>query len=188
MNIIVYCGASKGNSPIFETEAKVLGKWISDNDHTLVYGGGHIGLMGAVADTVLENGGKVTGVMPKFLADREISHPNLTELLIVDDMPIRKKKMLDIGDVCIALPGGPGTLEEITEVVSWSRIGQNDRPCIFFNQSGYYDLIEQFYDSMVQNGFLTQSDRKNIYFCKTIESLESVIENFEKPEFTLYQK
>ncbi|WP_414046698.1 TIGR00730 family Rossman fold protein [Macrococcus equi] len=186
MKIIVYCGASTGNETVFNDNAIELGKWIAENNHALVYGGGHVGLMGTIANTVLENGGEVIGVMPKFLADREISHPGLTELVIVDNMSERKNKILSLGDVCVALPGGPGTLEEIAEVISWSRIGQNDRPCILYNKSGYYDLLAGFFDNMVDKGFLTADDRERIAFVDSIEQIESVITNYRPAEIRKY--
>lgn len=188
MRIIVYCGASEGNAPVYLENARTLGKWIADNRHSLVYGGGNVGLMGEVANTVLKYDGRVVGVIPKFLADREIAHNGLTDLIVVDNMSERKNKILEVGDVCIALPGGPGTLEEISEVVSWSRIGQNDRPCILYNESGYYDLLEAFYDNMVDKGFLTQADRDNVYFVKSVEALNEVIDNYSRPAIRIYKK
>jgi len=187
LNIIVYCGASKGNETQFDDNAVELGKWIVDNNHSLIYGGGNVGLMGTIANTVLENGGEVIGVMPKFLADREISHPGLSELIIVENMSERKNKMLSIGDACVALPGGPGTLEEISEVISWSRIGENDRPCILYNKSGYYNKLASFFDEMVNKGFLTESDRNNIAFLDSIDNLEKVIREYKPVEIRRYR-
>ncbi|UBH22667.1 TIGR00730 family Rossman fold protein [Macrococcus armenti] len=187
MRIIVYCGASEGNQPIYLDNAKQLGEWIANNGHSLVYGGGNVGLMGEVANTVLANDGRVVGVIPKFLADREIAHEGLTDLIVVDNMSERKNKILEVGDVCIALPGGPGTLEEISEVISWARIGQNDRPCIVYNESGYYDLLEAFFDNMVAQGFLSQDDRDNVYFVKNVDALDEVIKNHKKPEIRVYK-
>lgn len=188
MKIIVYCGASTGNDKVFNDNAIELGKWIAQNNHSLVYGGGNVGLMGTIANTVLENDGEVIGVMPKFLADREISHPGLTELVIVDNMSERKNKILSMGDVCVALPGGPGTLEEIAEVISWSRIGQNNRPCILYNKSGYYDLLAGFFDNMVDKGFLTDYDRNNITFADSLEKLEKSIIEFKPRSIREYEK
>ncbi|WP_414043420.1 TIGR00730 family Rossman fold protein [Macrococcus sp. EM39E] len=188
MNIIVYCGASTGNESQYNDNAIELGKWIAEKNHTLVYGGGNVGLMATIANTVLEFGGKVIGVMPKFLADREISHPGLTELIIVENMSERKNKILSVGDVCVALPGGPGTLEEIAEVISWARIGQNDRPCILYNKSGYYDLLSAFFDNMVEKGFLTEVDRERIAFANSIENMEQVIKEYKPASIREYKK
>lgn len=118
MKITVFCGANNGRNEAYKENAKELGKWIADNNHTLVYGGGKVGLMDIIADTVLENNSEVIGIMPQFLVDREISHTGITEFIIVDDMSIRKEKLVNLGDVFVALPGGPGTLEEISQVIS----------------------------------------------------------------------
>ena len=186
MNIIVYCGASKGNKKEYENSAIQLGEWIAKNNHTLVFGGGNAGLMGTIANTVIHNNGKTIGVMPTFLQQRELAHDKLDELIIVESMSERKKVILEKGDVCIALPGGPGTLEEITEVVSWSRIGQNSNPCIFFNTNNYYSLIEKFYDQMVSNEFLTQEDRNKILFSKSLKEIEEFIKNYKAPKVRTY--
>ncbi|MDR2833535.1 MAG: TIGR00730 family Rossman fold protein [Streptococcaceae bacterium] len=187
MKIAVYCGAADGNKPIFKNCAIALGNWIAKNNYSLVFGGGKVGLMGILADTVNENNGQTIGVMPKFLKDREIAHSNLDELYVVETMSERKQKMLDLADVCIALPGGPGTLEEITEVVSWSRIGQNNNPCIFFNVDNYYQPIIQMYDSMVENGFLSVEDRQKMLFSTDFEEIEQFIKEFAAPELRSYK-
>ena len=122
VNIIVYCGASEGHNGIYKEGAIQLGQWIAEQNHTLIFGGGNAGLMGAIANSVIQHGGKTIGVMPTFLQQRELAHNGLDELIIVNSMSERKEKILSLGDVCIALPGGPGTLEEISEVVSWSRM------------------------------------------------------------------
>ena len=179
MKITVFCGANNGKSELYIKNATELGEWIADNNHTLVYGGGKIGLMGVIADTVLENRGEVIGIMPQFLVDREISHTGITEFIIVDDMSDRKTKLVDFGDVFIALPGGPGTLEEISQVISWVRVGKKDAPCILMNVDGYYDFLEQYFDKMVAEGFLTIEDRKNTLFTDNIEEMERFIFNYK---------
>ena len=188
MNIVVYCGASEGNLDIYKQETIRLGEWIAKKRHTLVYGGGKVGLMGLLADTVLKNNGEVIGVIPKFLIERELSHPNLTELHIVTTMSERKSKMVDLGHACIALPGGPGTLEEITEVISWARIGQNDSPCIFYNVNNFYQPMKNMYDDMVDNGFLTSIDREKTLFSDSLDFIEDFIANYEKPTIRSYNQ
>ena len=180
MRITVFCGANNGKSELYIKNVTELGEWIADNNHTLVYGGGKIGLMGVIADTVLENRGEVIGIMPQFLVDREISHTGITEFIIVDDMSVRKAKLIDLGDVFIALPGGPGTLEEISQVISWVRVGKKDAPCILMNVDGYYDFLEQYFDKMVEEGFLTIEDRKNTLFTDNIEEMERFIFNYKR--------
>lgn len=187
MNIIVYCGANTGTDPIYTAGAKAVGAWIGDNGYSLIYGGGKAGLMGIVADAVLAHGGKVTGVIPAFLEDRELAHPALTELITVTTMDQRKQKMLDLGDVCLALPSGPGTLEEITEVISWSRIGKNDRPCICYDQAGYYRPLQALYDQMVEQGFLGQDDRNKLLFSDSLPEIESFIRDYSPPQARQYR-
>ncbi|MBC2324835.1 LOG family protein [Listeria booriae] len=186
MNIVVYCGANKGNNPVYERATIAVGEWIARNNNTLVYGGGRSGLMGILADTVIASGGKAIGIIPTFLKERELAHPHLTELIIVDTMDERKQKMLNLGNACIALPGGPGTLEEITEVVSWSRLGQNNNPCIFYNENDYYRPIQQFYDDMVQNDFLTVEDRSKILFSNSVDEIHSFITDYVPPVIRTY--
>ena len=179
MKITVFCGANNGKSESYIKNAIELGEWIADNNNTLVYGGGKIGLMGVIANTVLENRGKVIGIMPQFLVDREISHTGITKFIIVDDMSDRKTKLIDLGDVFIALPGGPGTLEEISQVISWVRVGKKDAPCILMNVDGYYNFLEQYFDKMVAEGFLAIEDRKNTLFTDNIEEMERFIFNYK---------
>lgn len=160
---------------------------MAEKGYGLVFGGGKVGLMGLLADTVKQNGGKAIGVMPKFLKDREIAHEGLDELIVVDTMAERKAKMLELGDVCMALPGGPGTLEEITEMVSWARIDQNPNPCVFWNIEGYYDKIQAFYDQMVDEGFLSQNDRDLILFTDDFHELEQWVQNYHAPQSRSYK-
>ena len=179
MRITVFCGANNGKSELYKENAIELGKWIANKNHTLVYGGGKIGLMGVIADTVLENNGEVIGIMPQCWVDREISHTGITEFVIVDDMSERKTQLVDLGDAFIALPGGPGTLEEISQVISWVRVGKKDAPCILMNVNGYYDFLEQYFDKMVEDGFLTKEDRKRTLFTDSIDEMEEFIVNYK---------
>ena len=186
MNIIVYCGANTGKDPIFQKTAENLGGWIADQGHSLVYGGGKAGLMGVVADAVLDKNGTAIGVMPTFLMERELAHPKLTKMYTVANMAERKQKMFTLGDVCIALPGGPGTLEEITEMISWSRIGQNPNPCIMFNESGFYNPLKNLFDNMVENEFLTEADRAKTLFSVSLKEIDQFIKNYTPPEIRTY--
>lgn len=180
MKITVFCGANNGRNEAYKENAMEVGKWIATNNHTLVYGGGKVGLMGIIADTVLEKNSEVIGIMPQFLVDREISHTGITEFIIVDDMSERKTKLVDFGDVFIALPGGPGTLEEISQVISWVRVGKKDTPCILMNVDGYYDFLEQYFDKMVKEGFLTKEDRARTLFAKSVSEMGEFIDNYNK--------
>lgn len=186
MNIIVYCGANTGKDLIFQKTAENLGGWIADQGHSLVYGGGKAGLMGVVADAVLDKNGTAIGVMPTFLMERELAHPKLTKMYTVANMAERKQKMFTLGDACIALPGGPGTLEEITEMISWSRIGQNPNPCIMFNESGFYNPLKNLFDNMVENEFLTEADRAKTLFSVSLKEIDQFIKNYTPPEIRTY--
>lgn len=187
MNITVYCGASSGNKTIYAEKTRDLGQWFLDKGHQLVFGGGKIGLMGILANTLIEGGGVTIGVMPGFLIDREIGHPGLSQFIRVETMVERKEKMMQLGHAFIALPGGPGTLEEISEVISWSRIGQNNKPCLLYNMEGYFDSLKHQFDKMVEEGFLSKDDRDLVLFAETIEEMESFILSYQAPDFTLYQ-
>ena len=180
MKITVFCGANNGRNEAYKENAMEVGKWIATNNHTLVYGGGKVGLMGIIVDTVLEKNSEVIGIMPQFLVDREISHTGITEFITVDDMSERKTKLVDLGDVFIALPGGPGTLEEISQVISWVRVGKKDAPCILMNINGFYDFLEQYFDKMVKEGFLTKEDRARTLFAKSVSEMGKFIDNYNK--------
>lgn len=140
-----------------------------------------------VADTVLSNGGTVIGVIPEFLQARELTHQGCTEIIIVNSMSERKTKMLALADACIALPGGPGTLEEISEVYSWARIGKNPHPCILFNQNGFYEPLRSQYQSMVTAGFLTQSHFAKLLFSVDLIEIERFILDYQVPEIRTYE-
>ena len=185
-NVAVYCGAALGNDKKYKEITEKLGKWMTDNNYNLVYGGGKAGLMGSIADSVLENGGEVIGIIPEFLTKRELSHDKLTKLVIVETMSERKKMMADLSEVFIALPGGPGTLEEITEVVSWAILSLHKAPCIFFNYDNYYTYIKEFYDNMVDKDYLAHESREKIYFTDSFEEMEKIIKNYEPPKVRVY--
>ena len=180
MNIAVYCAASQSNALTFDERTEELGNWIAKKNHTLVYGGGNTGLMGVVSTAVMQTGGQVIGVMPQFFVDREIAKKDITKLHIVETMSERKNKMIELSEAYIALPGGPGTLEEIAEVVSWVRVGQTNGICIFYNMEGYYNHLEAFFNHMVMTNLLSKEDRGQIHFAKSLEEIEKLIENYEK--------
>lgn len=186
--IAIYCGASTGNKTSYTEKTRELGQWMIKNNYGLVYGGGAVGLMRVIADTIIEHEGYTIGVMPTFLSERELSHHGLDELIIVKDMHERKRKMIDLADVFIALPGGPGTLEEISEVISWGRIGEHQNPCIFYNVDGYYDTLAEFFDQMVKTNFLTLEDRQKILFSNSLDDIEQFIINYEAPIIRTYKK
>ena len=156
-SICVYCGSSPGTDPKFMEEAVRCGTLIAQAGLTLVYGGGRVGLMGAVADAALAAGGRVTGVMPADLVSQEIAHTGLTELRVVTSMHERKLAMAELSDAFLCLPGGPGTFEEIFEQWTWALLGIHAKPCGFVNVSGYYDLMRATIQQMADKGFIAQA-------------------------------
>lgn len=153
-SIAVFCGSSIGASPVYQESAAALGRELARRQLTLIYGGANVGLMGAVADAVLEQGGRVIGVLPEFLQKREIAHPGLTELIMVDSMHSRKAKMAELADGFIALPGGPGTMEEYFEIFTWGQLGLHDKPLGVLNINHYYDPLTALFATMEREQFM----------------------------------
>ncbi|MBQ7534375.1 MAG: TIGR00730 family Rossman fold protein [Stomatobaculum sp.] len=175
MNIVVYLGARTGKNPLFREKARELGTWIAEKGHRLIYGGSAIGLMGQLADAALAAGGEVTGVEPRFFVEAVLQHQGVQELIVVETMQERKQKLIDLGDAFIAFPGGTGTMEEISEIISMTCLGLNDKPCIIYNINGYYDIFSDHLDRMVQEEFLTPENRRKILFVRSIEELEALL-------------
>ncbi|MBD2078851.1 TIGR00730 family Rossman fold protein [Leptolyngbya sp. FACHB-17] len=148
-SICVFCGSSMGQNPDYEKAAVELGTAIGDRGINLVYGGSHLGLMGAVADAALAAGGEVFGIIPEFLASKELAHQGLTRLETVESMHDRKARMVELSDAFIALPGGYGTLEEFCEVLTWAQLGLHQKPQGLLNVAGYYNSLLQFFDQAV---------------------------------------
>ena len=169
--ICVFCGSSFGVRPEYEAQARFLGRELAGRGISLVYGGGRVGLMGAVADAALEAGGVVIGVMPRGLVEREIAHRGLTELHVVEDMHERKTKMAALADGFIALPGGAGTLEEIFEQWTWAQLGIHEKPCAFLNIKGYYDPLQAMVNNMVREGFMHPRYAEMLPFAASAEEI-----------------
>ncbi|RTY70279.1 TIGR00730 family Rossman fold protein [Flavobacterium sp. LS1P28] len=180
--ITVFCGSSFGNEKNYEVQAIVLGQVMAKKNIDLVYGGAKVGLMGAVADGVLSENGKVFGVLPRFLMSKEVAHDNLTELIIVESMHERKTRMNELSDGVIALPGGFGTLEEFFEMLTWGQLGLHKKPIGILNVDGFYDLLLQFIQKMVDNGFLKEINQKMILVSDNAEELLNKMENYTAPE------
>ncbi|GGD29242.1 LOG family protein [Pontibacillus salipaludis] len=173
--IAVFCGSSEGASAAYKEDAVRLGSLLAQQGITLVYGGSSVGLMGAVADTVLAEGGEAIGVIPKKLVEREIAHASLTELYVVDSMHERKAKMAELSDAFITLPGGAGTLEEFFEVYTWAQIGIHQKPFGILNTNQYYTPLISLFDHMVEQKFLKKDNRDMVM---VEESPESLLTNF----------
>ena len=175
MNITVYLGANEGNAPFFKEAVHELGLWIGTNGNTLVYGGSKSGLMGELAESVLQAGGKVIGVEPQFFIDAGFVYDEITELITTKDMSERKAKMIELGDVFIAFPGGTGTLEEITEVMSRVSLGHLDAPCILYDLDGYYAGLKALLAHMVKMGLSSPERQSGIYFVKNLDEIKSIL-------------
>ena len=181
-SICVFCGSSAGSDPAYADAARLLGRTLAEGGTTLVYGGGHVGLMGIVADAALERGGEVVGVMPRALVEREIGHTDLTKLHVVGSMHERKALMSDLSEGFIALPGGNGTLEEFFEVLTWAQLGEHGKPCGLLNVAGYYDPLLAVFDNMVTQGFLKPAHRKLVLLEQDPSVLLGKFEVYEPPK------
>ncbi|WP_019217674.1 LOG family protein [Legionella tunisiensis] len=155
----VFCGSHSGNQPDFAIAAKHVGQLLLKNKIELVYGGGRLGLMGTLANTILKGGGNVIGVVPKFLLDKE-GHPNLTKLHIVETMHERKALIFSLADAFLLMPGGSGSLDEFFEIYTWSQLHLHDKPCAILNYNRYYDDLIRFLDHAVAAGFLEKTIAK----------------------------
>ncbi|MEP6907947.1 MAG: TIGR00730 family Rossman fold protein [Pseudoxanthomonas sp.] len=170
-SICVYCGSNAGNKLIYSERAAALGDRIAKEGLRLVYGGGNVGLMGVVANAVLEAGGQVTGVIPKQLADWEVAHRWLTELEIVGSMHERKARMFDLSDGFVTLPGGFGTMEEIFEMLTWRQLGIGNKPCAFLDVDGFYAPLIGMIDRMVEERFLHAEQRTDLWHGEDIAAM-----------------
>jgi hypothetical protein len=162
LSVCVYCGSRHGARPIYTEAARALGQAIGQQGWQLVYGGGKVGLMGEVADATLAAGGRVVGIIPQTLQDREVGHKGLTELHVVQTMHQRKQMMAERADIFIALPGGIGTLEELYEVWTWRQLGYHDQPIGLLNTAGFYDALLRFMDHTVTEGFLSAAQQAHV--------------------------
>ena len=175
MNITVYLGAKEGNDPALKTAVQELGRWIGQSGNALVYGGSRSGLMGAIADSVLRSGGEVTGVEPRCFIENEFQHDGLTRLIVTEDMAERKRKMIELGDAFIAFPGGTGTLEEISEIMSKVSLKQLAAPCILYNLNGYYDHLKALLAHMIDMGLSTPERQEGIYFAEMLDDIRAIL-------------
>lgn len=176
MNITVYCGSNPGHNQHFKDAAKALGEWIANEGHTLVYGGSSVGLMGIVSQTVLDLGGTVIGVEPRFFIEAGVAQHDLTELHVVETMNERKAKMIELGEIFITLPGGIGTLEEVSEIMSRIRLGLGPSTCFLLNIDHFYDSLKNYLHDMIDAGFLDQVDLDRYHFVDSIEELAVLLD------------
>lgn len=181
-SVCVYCGASPGHDPLYAEAARALGHEMAQQKLALVYGGGHVGLMGIIADAVLEAGGEVTGVIPKALMDTEVGHNRLTRLLVVKDMHERKALMAEHANGFIAMPGGLGTLEELFEAMTWAQLGFHEKPVGLLNVNGFYDPLIAFLLQLEQEGFLRAEHRHLLINENAPSALLERLRGFRMPE------
>ncbi len=180
--VCVYCGSNPGRLPEYREAARLLGYEMADRGLGLVYGGASIGVMGAVADAVLERGGHAIGVIPYSLATKEVSHDGLDELIVVDSMHERKAKMAELSDAFIALPGGWGTIEEIFEMLTWAQLGFHEKPCGLLNVASYYDTLFAFLENAIEQQFVKEAYRPMIIMDETPATLLDRFEKYRAPK------
>lgn len=177
----MYAGSSPGVDPAFEQAAQQLGVALAEHQITLVYGGGAVGLMGTIADAALDAGGKVIGVIPKGLFRREIGHPRLTELIEVASMHQRKQKMFELSDAFVALPGGLGTAEELTEMATWAQVGIHCKPIATLDVAGYWQPFHAFLRGAVTGGFMREDNLRLIVNVERVEQVISTLAGYDVP-------
>jgi uncharacterized protein (TIGR00730 family) len=178
-SVCVYCGSSLGRDPAFASVAAEVGRRVAGEGLTLVYGGGSVGLMGVVADAALDAGGRVIGVIPRSVFQREVAHRELSELIEVDSMHDRKLLMFELADAFVALPGGIGTLEELTEVASWAQLGLHDKPVATLDVNGFWQPFHEFLDGIVTEGLLRERNRRLVVNVDEVSRLLDVLRAHE---------
>jgi len=181
-NICIFCGSSMGKSPVFKEQSILLGKKMAQFDFDLIYGGGNIGLMRIIADEMLKQNRQVIGVIPHFLEAKEISHTGITKMIVVDDMHQRKQQMIELSDAFVAMPGGFGTLDEISEVLTGYQLNIISKPLALFNVNNYFDHFLHFLDTMVKEAFLRHEHRNNIIVENNPEKLIRKLLHFHPVE------
>lgn len=179
--ICVYCGSRAGEREDYADAARELGRTLADAGIGLVYGGASVGLMGILADAALEAGGEVIGVMPRALSEREIAHPGLSQLYVVDSMHTRKAQMEALADGFIALPGGLGTLDELFEILTWAQLGLHSKPCGLLDAAGYYHPLVTFIDHAVEEGFVPERHREMIAIDASAQALIEALDRYRAP-------
>ena len=183
-HICIFCGSNYSNRPIYAEAARDVGRALAERGIGLVYGGGHVGLMGEVANSALEAGGTVIGVIPEALFSRELGHTGLTELHVVGSMHDRKKMMEDLSDAFITLPGGFGTMEEFFEVLTWAQLGLHGKPCGLLNIDGYFNSLLSLFDTFIEERFARREHLDFVLAEERIEDLLDRIANYTPPVLT----
>ncbi len=180
-NIALFCGSSAGTNPLYSTVAKELARQFSDQGLNMITGGGWVGIMGVLADEMIKCGGKVTGVIPGFLVDKEVAHKGLSEIIVVNTMHERKKKIEEMADGFIALPGGFGTLDEIFEMITWAQLDLHRKPCGILNINGYYDHLIAHIQHMVQEGYVANGYLDMVIMDKDPKDILQRMTSYSRP-------
>jgi len=175
-NICVYCGSSARVDDVFKDASRELGTILGQAGKQVVFGGGHVGLMGIVADATLKGGGKVVGIIPEHIADKEIAHEGLTELYVVKTMHERKQMMVDRADAFVIMPGGLGTMDEFFEIFTWWQLGLHDKPIIIVNVAGYWTKLIELVDSIVEHKFARAADRNHLTVINSVDEILGALE------------
>ncbi|TCV97455.1 hypothetical protein EC912_101467 [Luteibacter rhizovicinus] len=178
-SLCVYCGSNSGTHPEYAEKAAAFGKRLADEGIALVYGGGKVGLMGIVADSVLAAGGRVIGVIPRQLVEKEVAHKGLSELHVVETMHQRKTRMYELSQAFVALPGGFGTMDEMFEMLTWAQLGLHAYPCAFLDVRGFYSQLSASMDHMVAEGFVRAEQRDGVWFGQDIDALFDWMKHYE---------
>jgi uncharacterized protein (TIGR00730 family) len=174
-NVAVFCGSRSGNNPQYEADAKQLGKALAETGRNLVYGGGNKGIMGAVANAALQNGGTVKGVIPRILLEWEVQHTSLTELIVTEDIHQRKKMMYELCDAAVILPGGYGTLDELFEMLTWNQLNIHSKKILILNTAGFFEHLYAHLEKMETEEFLYNHVEQRIVFCDTVDEVMKAI-------------
>lgn len=180
--VALYCGSRAGNKPVYLEKAVQLSQGLAEHGFGLVYGGASIGLMGQVADAMIQHGGEAVGVIPEFMLDYEIAHNQLTELHVVTSMHQRKAMMADRACAFVALPGGLGTFEEILEIATWGQLNQHQKPMMLYNVNGFYDALIMQLDRAVEDGFLPPQHRAKLIICEHEDEIYTALTNLGYPQ------
>jgi len=185
-SIVVFCGSGEGYNEVYKDTAYELGAILAERNYDLVYGGAKVGLMGAIAEGALQNGGKVIGVIPEFLRTKEVAHEGLSEMVLTETMHERKMKMHELSDGIIALPGGWGTMEELFEMMTWAQLGLHQKPIGLLNINGFYEPLLALLHNMTEEGFLKELYREMIMVSEDIFELLEKMENYSAPDLTAW--
>ncbi len=183
-SLCVFCGSRVGNNTAYETAARRLGEIMLEREVRLIYGGGGIGLMGIVADTIVKGGGEVTGVIPRFLEEREVGKSDVSEFIVTDNMHTRKHKMFDLSDGFVSLPGGLGTLDETFEIMTWKQLNIHAKPIVALNTEGYWSGLKKLIDDTVEGGFANERARELISIVDTPEQIFDALDAAPEPDVT----